>query len=130
MHTDEIMQLLAQTHWACKRHRDTVERAIANSLCFGIFDSNDRQVGFARTLTDYATACYVSDLVVDREHHGRGLGKMLVEGILSAEELTDLWGFLGTTRAAEFYEKFGFEKKQDFFMALPKTGVNDIFNVI
>jgi len=72
---------------------------------------------------------YVSDVVIDKDHQKMGLGSRFVEFIKSAPELKDLWGFLGTTKASGFYSKFGFEKKDDFFMALPKTNVKGIFNV-
>lgn len=126
---DDVMFLLKQTHWACNRKRETVDKALKNSLCFGIFDKNNRQIGMARTVTDYATMFYVSDLVVDKEYQELGLGKMLVEAILQAPELNNLWGFLGTTKAKAFYQKFGFGEIDNFFLALPKTNVDGIFNV-
>ncbi|MCR5205832.1 MAG: UDP-N-acetylmuramoyl-tripeptide--D-alanyl-D-alanine ligase [Lachnospiraceae bacterium] len=129
MQIDDIMQLLAQTHWACNRSRETVEKAIENSLCFGMLDSKGKQVAFGRTVTDYATMFYVSDVVLDKSLHKQGLGKKFVEFIKSAPELEYLWGFLGTTKAKGFYEKCGFEPKDDFFMAMPKTNVKGIFNV-
>ena len=129
MQIDDIMQLLSQTHWACNRSRETVEKAIENSLCFGIIDENGKQIAFGRTVTDYATMFYVSDVVIDKDHQKRGLGGKFVNFIKSAPEHKDLWGFLGTTKAWGFYSRFGFEKKDDFFMALPKTNVRGIFNV-
>ena len=129
MQIDDIMQLLSQTHWACKRSRETVEKAIENSLCFGIIDEKGKQIAFGRTVTDYATMFYVSDVVVDKDHQKHGLGGRFVEFIKSAEELKYLWGFLGTTKAKNFYSKFGFEPKDDFFMAMPKTNIKGIFNV-
>ena len=129
MHIDDIMRLLSQTHWACNRSRETVEKAIENSLCFGIIDENGRQIAFGRTVTDYATMFYVSDVVVDKDMQKHGLGGRFVEFIKSAEELKYLWGFLGTTKAKGFYSRFGFEPKDDFFMAMPKTNVKGIFNV-
>ena len=33
--------------------RPTLERALANSLCFGVYEG-ERQIGFARVVTDYA----------------------------------------------------------------------------
>lgn len=129
MQIDDIMRLLSQTHWACKRSRETVERAIENSLCFGIIDENGKQIAFGRTVTDYATMFYVSDVVVDKDKQKHGLGGRFVEFIKSAEELKYLWGFLGTTKAKNFYSKFGFEPKDDFFMAMPKTNIKGIFNV-
>lgn len=125
----DIMELLSQTHWACNRKKATVEKAIKNSLCFGIFDENGKQIAFGRAVTDYATMFYVSDVVVDKWHHHCGLGTVLMNFIKDAPELENLWGFLGTTRAADFYSRFGFEKKGDFFMAMKKTNVNGIFNV-
>ena len=129
MQIDDIMNLLSQTHWACNRNRETVEKSIENSLCFGILDKNGKQVGFGRTVTDYATMFYVSDVVVDKDLQKHGLGRRFVEFIKSAPELEYLWGFLGTTKAKGFYEKCGFEKKDDFFMAMPKTEVKGIFKV-
>ena len=129
MQIDDIMDLLSQTHWACKRSRETVEKAIENSLCFGIIDKNGRQIAFGRTVTDYATMFYVSDVVVDKDMQKHGLGGRFVEFIKSADELKYLWGFLGTTKAKGFYSRFGFEPKDDFFMAMPKTNIKGIFNV-
>lgn len=37
-----------------------------------------RLVGLSRSLTDYAYCCYLSDLAVDREYQGCGIGKELV----------------------------------------------------
>lgn len=125
----DIMELLSQTHWACNRKKATVEKAIKNSLCFGIFDENGKQIAFGRAVTDYATMYYVSDVVVDKWHHHCGLGTVLMNFIKDAPELEKLWGFLGTTKAADFYSGFGFEKKGDFFMAMKKTNVDGIFNV-
>ena len=129
MHLDEIMYLLSQTHWANKRHRETVEKSIEGSLCFGVFDENDVQIGFGRAVTDYATMFYVSDVVIDKDHQGQGLGSKLVSFIKSAEELKRLWGFLGTTAAEGFYGKQGFTRCTDFFMTLPKTDAGDIFSI-
>lgn len=129
MHLDEIMYLLSQTHWANKRHRETVIKSIEGSLCFGIFDENDKQIGFGRAVTDYATMFYISDVVIDKDHQGQGLGSKLVSFIKGSEELQGLWGFLGTTAAEGFYSKQGFSRCSDFFMTLPKTNAGDIFNV-
>ena len=95
-----------------------LDESIEGSLCFGVFDEDDVQIGFGRAVTDYATMFYISDVVIDKDHQGLGLGSRLVSFIKSAEELKGLWGFLGTTAAEGFYSKQGFTRSNGFFMTL------------
>ena len=37
----------------------------------------DTLVGVARSVTDFAYCCYLSDLAVDRDYQGRGIGARL-----------------------------------------------------
>ena len=46
--------LAEQSYWARGVPREIVERAIANSIPFGVYLS-ERQIGFARVVTDRAT---------------------------------------------------------------------------
>ncbi len=65
--------LSGRAYWALGRSRETVERSIASSLCFAAFDG-DRQVGFARVVTDQTTFGWVCDVFVDapdRRNRGR-----------------------------------------------------------
>jgi len=97
-----------QSYWAQGRPLETVERALDNSLNFGLYKS-DRQVGFARVVTDYATFGWIADVFVLPEHRGQGLSKWLMEVILSHR---DLQGFrrwvLATKDAHSLYARFGF----------------------
>ena len=65
-----------------------VERSVENSLCFGLY-RGDEQAGFARVTTDRATFAYLADVFVLEEHRGRGLGKWLMEVVLSHPELQE-----------------------------------------
>lgn len=38
----------------------------------------ERLVGVSRSLTDYVYCCYLSDLAVDKDYQGRGIGRELV----------------------------------------------------
>src|SRR6185503_589162 len=60
------------SYWGTGRAREVVERSIENSLAFGVYHG-DRQVGFARIVTDYATFAWVADVFVVPEHRGGGL---------------------------------------------------------
>lgn len=107
---DVIHGYLCNAYWCEKIPRETVERAMRHSLCFGLYD-RDRQVGFARIVTDYATYAYVCDVFVLEKHRGRGLGTWLMQCITSHPDLQGLRRWCLTTRDAhELYEKAGFER--------------------
>src|SRR5262245_42256434 len=87
MNVDVIHHFLAlQSYWARGIDRRTVERSIHHSLCFGVLASG-RQVGFARVISDYATVAYLGDVFVVQEFRGRGLGKWLMECVMSHPDL-------------------------------------------
>ena len=103
-----IHSFLAQSYWSPGIPRAVVERAIANSLCFAIF-CEDRQVGFARVITDKATFAFLADVYVLPEHRGKGLSKRLVEQVIQHPDLQGLRRMLlGTLDAHGLYERFGF----------------------
>jgi GNAT superfamily N-acetyltransferase len=100
---------LRSSYWAAGMPRDVLERAIENSLTFGVYDGS-RQVGFARVITDRATYAYLSDVFIVEEYRGRGLSKWLMECILAHPDLQGLRRFALFTRdASRLYERYGFE---------------------
>ena len=106
---DAIHAYLARSYWSPGIPRATVERAIANSLAFGVFEGPE-QVGFARVVTDRATFAYLADVYILEAHRGRGLARRLVETILAHEDLQSLRRFMLATRDAHgLYAAFGFQ---------------------
>jgi GNAT superfamily N-acetyltransferase len=85
------------------------KRSIENSLCFGIY-LQDKQIGFARVISDYATYAYVGDVFVAQNYREQGLGKWLLKCILDFPELEGLrrW-MLVTSNAHGLYEQQGFK---------------------
>ena len=105
---DAICSFLACAYWAQNRPRSVTERAVRHSLCFGLYDG-ERQIGFTRVVTDYATFAWLCDVFVEEAYRGRGLGKWLVEITLSHPDLRGLRRWLLATRDAhELYRQFGF----------------------
>jgi nitroimidazol reductase NimA-like FMN-containing flavoprotein (pyridoxamine 5'-phosphate oxidase superfamily)/ribosomal protein S18 acetylase RimI-like enzyme len=103
-----IHSFLANSYWAAEVSRETLARAIANSLCFGAYDSGV-QVGFARVVTDYATHAYLAGVFVIESHRGRAIGKALVAAVMAHPRLRGLRRFmLGTRDAHGLYGGFGF----------------------
>ena len=100
--------LVKESYWARERTLEQTKRAIEHSICFGVYDG-ERQVAFARVVSDRATFAYLGDVFVIPEYQGRGIGKMLMEAILAHPELQGLRRWVLATRDAHtLYEKYGF----------------------
>ena len=110
MKLEDIVRLLRMTYWADKRPEETIEKSIRESDCFGIYtDTTDQLIGFARVISDHATAYYLCDVIIDPEYRRNGLGKALVSHIVSRPEYAGLHGFLFTRDAHGLYEQYGFQ---------------------
>jgi len=106
--TGAIHDFLSRSYWSPGVPRAVVERAIANSLCFGVFHGR-QQVGFARVITDKATFAYLADVYILSEHRGKGLARRLLDEVIRHPDLQGLRRLLLATRDAHaLYAKFGF----------------------
>jgi len=117
--------LSERSYWAQGIPRETVDRAIDHSLCFGLYQDG-RQTGFARVVTDTATFGWLADVFVVEDQRGRGLGKRLVAAVLAHPQLQSFRRFmLGTLDAHGLYEQFGFTplKEVQRFMEIHRTDV-------
>ena len=104
-----VHSFLAQdSYWAKGIPREMVERAIAHSLCFGVYQGG-AQVGFARIVTDRATFALLADVFVLEGHRGKGLSKWLMQAVIAHPDLQGLRRMLLlTSDAHELYRQFGF----------------------
>ena len=107
---DAIHAYLTRAYWSEGVPRETVARAIANSICFGVFCGSE-QIGLARVVTDSATYAYLCDVYILEEYRGKGLGTWLMECVMSHGSLQGLRRFSLATRDAHgLYRKFGFRE--------------------
>ena len=103
-----VHEFLRGSYWAEGRSRETVERSIKHSLCFGVYAA-EQQIAFARVVTDRAVFAYLADVFVVPEFRGRGVSKALMRTILAHPDLQGLRTFLlGTRDAHGLYAQFGF----------------------
>ena len=110
MKLEDIVRLLRMTYWADKRPIEKIEKSVRNSSCYGLYvEDADKLVGFARVISDHATAYYLCDVIIDKEYQRKGLGTALVSYINSLPEFSGLRGFLITRDAHALYRKFGYE---------------------
>ena len=106
---EAIHAYLTRSYWSPGVPKHIVARAIANSMCFGVY-LGDAQVGFARVITDKATFAYLADVYVLEEHRGQGLSKRLVAQIQAHPDLQGLRRFLlATADAHGLYAQYGFK---------------------
>jgi len=100
--------LSEEAYWSKGIPYDTVKTAFDNSYCIGIL-LGDRQVGFARLVTDYASFAYLADVYVEEEHRGSGLSKRMMEILFSLDWVKGLRRImLSTIHAHDLYRKYGF----------------------
>lgn len=103
-----IHGFLAASYWAQGIPLETVRRSIRNSLCFGLYEG-ERQIGFARVVSDRATFAYLADVFVLESHRGRGLAKLLMDAVIAHPELQGLRRWMLATRDAHgLYALYGF----------------------
>jgi GNAT superfamily N-acetyltransferase len=104
-----VHAFLSRAYWCVGIPRDTVERALRHSLCFGLYDGH-QQVGLARVITDHATFAYLCDVYVLESHRGRGLGQWLIECVMAHPSVPGLRRFnLATRDAHSLYARHGFQ---------------------
>ena len=109
LNMDAIVDFLTRAYWAKGRPRERTERAIANSLVFGLY-AGDKQIGLARVVSDYAVFAYLCDVFIHEDYRAHGLGKWLMQTVMSHPDLQGLRRWTLATRDAHgLYRQFGWD---------------------
>lgn len=105
-----IQHFLKDIYWAAGRTIEEVQTSIDHSFCFGIYLDN-RQIGFARVITDYVVFAYLMDVFITEQHRGKGYSSVLIDSMMKEPQLQNIkiWR-LATTDAHFLYRKFGFNE--------------------
>jgi GNAT superfamily N-acetyltransferase len=101
--------LSKESYWAKNIPLEIVQKGIQGSVCFGIYHQQ-KQIGFARVISDGAVFAWLADVFVLEEFRGKGLSKWMMKFILNHPGLQGLrrW-MLGTKDAHGLYAQFGFK---------------------
>ncbi len=102
--------LCHRSYWAKGRSLESVTKSIDNSICFGMYGSDYKMLGFARVVTDKVVFAYLMDLFIFEKFQGKGLGTNLAKHIFEHPDLQVRLWFLATKSAHGLYEKFGFSE--------------------
>jgi GNAT superfamily N-acetyltransferase len=110
---DAICDFLTRSYWANGRPRERTERALKNSLVFGVYEG-EKQIGVARVVSDYSIFAYLCDVFIHEDYRTHGLGKWLMQTIHSHPDLQGLrrWALV-THDAHGLYRQFGWASLND-----------------
>jgi len=103
-----IHKFLTTSYWAEGRTIEQVKNSIEHSICFGVY-KDDKQIGFARVLTDCTVFAYLMDVFILEEFRGNGFSKLLLNTIFEDDRFKSVkkW-MLATKDAHSLYTQFGF----------------------
>lgn len=109
----DVHRFLTNSYWAKGISMNTVREQIKNSLCFGVYYEN-KQVGFARVISDYVSLAYLCDVFIIEDFRGKGLSKILMEEILNHPKLKNVKSWMLATKDAHgLYKKYGFKPLEE-----------------
>lgn len=105
--------------WASDRRRQDLELAIANSNPVITAWNGDQMIGFARATSDGIYRATIWDVVIHPNYQGAGLGRKLVQTVLSQPNMCRVERvYLMTTHQQSFYQRIGFEPNSSTTMVL------------
>jgi GNAT superfamily N-acetyltransferase len=100
--------LSKESYWAQNMPLDIIKKSIEGSICFGVY-LKEKQIGYARVVTDNATFGYLADVFILEAHRGKGLSKQLMQFIMAHPDLQGLRRMMLATKDAQgLYKQFGF----------------------
>lgn len=105
--------------WAKDRSPEAMAVAIAHSHPVVTVWDRERLMGFARATSDGAFRATIWDVVIDPDYQGSGLGRKLVQTVLSHPHVSQVERvYLMTTNQQGFYQRIGFEENPTNTMVL------------
>lgn len=120
---DQLHRLIKTMWWSTDRTKEEIETMHKHCLPFAVIDNNtQRLIGFARVLTDEVRYAYIYDVMTEEPLRGKGIGKMIMQAILSHPKLMRVKYFELTCapEMVEYYRKFGFSDNYETVIPMRK----------
>lgn len=112
-HIVQLHALYQREWWTKGRSLDATRRAVLGSqVVIGMIDDSDKLLAFVRILTDYTFKALILDVIVDESVRHQGLGKRLMDLVMSHEALQGVRHFelYCLPELVEFYSPYGFSE--------------------
>ena len=107
----QFIELLSKTTLGARRPIDqmeTIDAMLENANLLITAWQGEHLVGVARSVTDFAFCCYLSDLAVDESVQSSGIGKTLIRMTKDALQPKCSLILLSAPQAVDYYPKIGF----------------------
>lgn len=108
----DLEQLYKLGWWSHQRTLEDIQKMLTHSdIIIGLIDDQTQKlIGFARILTDYVYRAIIWDVLVESSYQNQGLGKQLINEILTHPDLQEVELFLliCLPEMVDFYDKLGF----------------------
>ena len=117
---EQLIQLFQKAaFWASDRTAADMAIAIAHSHPVVTAWDHDTLIGFARATSDGIYRATIWDVVIHSDYQGEGLGRKLVETVLSHPLMSRIERvYLMTTHQQAFYQRIGFQENPTTTMVL------------
>jgi ribosomal protein S18 acetylase RimI-like enzyme len=120
---EQLKQLFdLHAFWARDRRIEDLRIAIEHSNpTLSVWDG-DALIGFARATSDGIYRAMIWDVVINEQYRGLGLGRRLVNTLISHPALAQVERvYLTTSHHQNFYERLGFVRNDTATMILDKS---------
>tara|TARA_Y100001968_G_scaffold285945_1_gene286276 strand:- start:815 stop:1279 length:465 start_codon:yes stop_codon:yes gene_type:complete len=98
------------TFWATGRNKQQICKMLAHSAVVVSLWEQNRLIGFGRATSDLIFRAVLWDIVIASDYQGLGMGKLIIEAILSNKKINCVEKvYLMTTNSSEFYKQLGFK---------------------
>lgn len=117
---EQLRRLFNQSaFWATDRQFEDLAKAISHSCPVVTAWNEDILIGFARATSDGVYRATIWDVVIHNDYQGAGLGRKLVETVLSHPHMSSVERvYLMTTNQKKFYQRVGFTENETTTMVL------------
>lgn len=110
MDFDRITDMLKDAFWCIGISKEEIVHGAQNSaLLVGAYDRDNKQIGYARVISDKTRFAYITDVIVDDSLRKQGIGQAMVRFIQNHPDLAKVYQWLLITKDAHgVYQKVGF----------------------
>ena len=115
----DFQAVLRASGLAARRPVDNAERLarmLQNSNLIVIAADQGKIIGIARSVTDFSYCCYLSDLAVNKNYQGRGIGKRLIQKTREHAGPESMCLLLSAPDAMPFYKAIGMAQPDNAFL--------------